>query len=118
MRGVKFHMIRKPRILKKLHRHWLELAVIDLSQDPRWRERLFNSEYNSEFPIDSENCEGLWESAITALGKYGLGYTVSKVPESQAVEPWLVEGGLVVFEFKAKEYPTVRMQTGNNPDVI
>ncbi|WP_413662909.1 hypothetical protein ACG1BZ_17305 [Microbulbifer sp. CNSA002] len=111
-------MKRKPRILKKLHRHWLELAVIDLSQDPIWRELLFNSEYNSEFPINSENCEGLWKPAIKALRKYGLEYTVSKVPKNQAVEPWLAEGGLVVFEFKAKKFPAVHMQTGNNPDVI
>ncbi|GAA5441854.1 hypothetical protein Misp06_00015 [Microbulbifer sp. NBRC 101763] len=117
-KGIKFHMKRKPRVLKKIHRRWLELAIIDLSQDPTWRERLFNSEYNSEFPIDSENCEGLWQPALKALGKYGLEYTVSKVPENQVVEPWLAEDGLAVFEFKAKKFPTVCMQIGNNPDVI
>ena len=111
-------MKRKPRLLKKLHRYWLALAVIDLSQDSTWRERVFNSKYNEEFPIDSENCEGLWQPAIEALSKYGLEYRVSKVPDNQVFEPWLAEGGLVVFEFKAKEFPTIKMQTGNNPDVI
>lgn len=111
-------MTRKPRVSKKLHKHWLELAVVDLSQVKYWRERLFKSEFDQELPIDASHCEGLWQPAVNALEKYELEYTVRKIMVTQVSDSWLLDDGLVVFEFRAKNFPAVRLQTGNNPNVI
>lgn len=111
-------MTRSSRLQKKLHKYWLENAIVDLSQSAKWRERLFASRDNVLVSINADNSEGLPQVAKNAIEKYDLEYTACKVPKDQALEPWLAEDGLVLFEFKAKDYPSVIMQTGNNPDVI
>tara|TARA_B110000196_G_C21144824_1_gene665965 strand:+ start:1091 stop:1423 length:333 start_codon:yes stop_codon:yes gene_type:complete len=110
--------MRKRRINKKLHRYWLEMEIIDLSQVSSWRRRLFDSKFDDPFLIDSNDCEGLSPNAIEAINKYGLEYTVSKIPADRASDDWIASGGMVVFEFRAREYPSVMIQTGNNPDAV
>lgn len=109
-------MARK-RLKKKLHKYWLDMGVIDASQVSYWRKILFNSEYNEAFPIDKDHLEGLWPDTAKAIQRLNLRFKVAKVP-AELAEPWLSEGGLVIFKFWAANYPSVKMYSGNNPDVI
>ncbi len=110
--------MRKRRIDKKLHRYWLVMEIIDLSQVSSWRKRLFNSQFDELLLVDSNNTEGIGPDAIEVLNKYGLEYTVSKVPSERVSYEWITSDGLIVFEFKARKYPCILFQTGNNPNVV
>jgi len=107
---------RKRRLDKKLHKHWLDLGVVDASLVSSWRKKLFDANESEEFSIDSDNCDGLWADTVAALKKYQLSYRVARVPDSEA-EVWLSDGGMVVFKFWATKYPSVRIFSGNNPDI-
>jgi len=110
--------MRKRRINKKLHRYWLEMEIIDLSQVSSWRKRLFDCQFDDPILINSNDCEGLSLDATEAINKYQLEFTVSKIPADRASDSWIASGGMVVFEFRAREYSSVMIQTGNNPDVV
>lgn len=112
----KKQMARK-RVRKKLHKFWLQRGVIDASQVSYWRKILFNAEYNEAFPIDKDHLEDLWSDTAKAIQRLDLRYMVAKVP-SESTEPWLSEGGLVIFKFWAVRHPSVKAYSGNNPDVI
>lgn len=109
--------MRKRRLDKKLHKLWLHMGVVDASQISYWRKKLFEAEEYSSFPIDSENCNGLWVETVVAIKKYKLRYFVAKVPSSEA-ESWLSEDGLVVFKFWPQQYPEVKTFSGNNPNIV
>ena len=100
-----------------MHKKWLEWGVIDASQDSYWRKKLFESEDYELFPIDKDHLEGLLPEVAKAIKQYDLHYLSAKVPAEEA-EPWLSEGGLMIFKFWAKTYHSVKMFSGNNPDVI
>ena len=108
---------RKRRIDKKLHKIWLDLEVIDLSQKSYWRERLFNSNKNQHFDINENNFEEASKILKEAIMKYKLKFKVCRVHESEA-DHWLSEGGNIVFKFWATNYPSLKAYTGNNPKVI
>lgn len=108
---------RKSRLDRKLHRRYLELGVIDASQDSNWRRKLFGAADRDLYIIDAQNCAGLPESVAYGIRRYGLSYTVSKVP--QGVTPfrecdW---AGFVFFRFAARRYPDLVRFSANNPDV-
>lgn len=105
------------RLNKKHHQHWLELGVIDASQQTYWRKKLFESTTDQVFVIDQHHHVGLCPATIAALKKYELSYSVKKVDDSEAAA-WLSQGGLVIFKFWANRYPKVKAFTGNNPDII
>ena len=107
----------KKRLSKKLHKKWLEWGVIDASQNPYWRKKLFESKYYELFPIDKDHLEGILPDVARAIKRYDLHYLASKVSADEA-EPWLSEGGLIIFKFWAKHHPSVKTFSGNNPDVI
>ncbi len=107
----------KKRLNKKMHKIWLEWGVIDASQDSYWRKKLFESDEYESFPIDKDHLEGILPEVAKAIKKYNLQYLAAKVPACET-EPWLSEGGLIIFKFWAKHYPSVKMFSGNNPDVI
>lgn len=107
----------KKRLDKKIHKKWLEMGVIDASQKSYWRKKLFEAEYHQAFPIDKNHLESILPDVAKAIKKYNLRYLVAKVPADEA-EPWLSEGGLIIFKFWAINHPSVKMFSGNNPDVI
>jgi hypothetical protein len=106
----------KRRLDKKLHKYWLSLGVVDASLVSAWRRKLFDANEFDEFSIDSDNCDELWSDTVAALKKYQLSYRVARVPNSEA-ESWLSDGGMVVFKFWATKYPSVKIFSGNNPDI-
>lgn len=108
---------RSCRLLKKIHRHWLGLGIVDLSQDSQWRKRLFDSTPGQVFAISSEDTRGLRKDAAGAVRHYKLHFSVQKV-ESAEAESWLSEGDQVIFKFWATAYPTARICSGNNPNLI
>jgi len=103
--------------MKKLHKYWLDFGVIDASQSTYWRSILFESSLGERFPIDGLNCEHLDKKTVAAITKYGLEYWVSVVDGSET-DSWLSENGMVVFKFWAQKFPTVKMFSGNNPNVL
>ncbi|HAT40758.1 MAG TPA: hypothetical protein DCS87_03415 [Rheinheimera sp.] len=109
--------MRKRRLDKKLHKLWLHMGVVDASQNSYWRKKLFEAEEYSSFPIDSENCNGLWAETVVAIKKYKLRYFVAKVPPNET-ESWLREEGAVIFKFWPQQYPEVIVFSGNNPIVV
>lgn len=104
------------RIDKKRHQYWLDLGVIDASQQTYWRKKLFESTTDQVFVIDQYHHVDLCPVTIAAIKKYELSYSVKKVDASEAAA-WLSQGGLVVFKFWANHYPTVQSFSGNNPEL-
>lgn len=107
----------KKRISKKKHKFWLGFDVVDLSQDSYWRKKLFEAEENETFDIDKNNIDHLPDNLIKVILEYSLKYQVAKVPSNET-ESWLSEGGLIIFKFWAKDFPSLKMFSGNNPDII
>ena len=105
------------RLSKKLHKKWLELDVIDLSQDSFWRKKLFNADKNEIFDIDKNNLDHLPQSLVKKIIKYNLKFKVAKVDTSET-DAWLSENGSIVFKFWVVEFPNLKIFSGNNPDSI
>jgi hypothetical protein len=105
------------RIRKKLHKRYLELEVIDLSLIASWRARLFETPIGQYIPLDGSRLEGVPERLMKAIRRHRLEFEAARVPATEA-EPWLSEGGLVVFRFRAREFPSIVHHSGNNPDAI
>jgi hypothetical protein len=78
---------------------------------------LFDAEENEPFYIDKNNIDHLSNNLIKVILEYDLKYQVAKVP-SDETEAWLSEGGLVIFKFWAKDFPSVKIYSGNNPNII
>ena len=109
--------MRKRRLDKKLHKYWLELDVIDLSQRSYWRKKLFESNENQEFEINKDNLTELTDQLKVAIERYDLKFKVARV-SSEETEPWLSENGNIIFKFWSESYPNLKHYSGNNPDVI
>ncbi len=109
--------MRKRRIDKKLHKYWLEIEVVDLSQNKYWRKTLFDSVENKDYEINANNLIELTEILKKAILKYNLKFKVAKV-SSNETESWLSENGDIIFKFWAENYPNIKKYTGNNPSVI
>lgn len=111
-------MTRNRRIDHKLHRWFLVLGVIDASQDSGWRRLLFAAPMHKEFPIDAAHTDGLPRSVARGIRRYGLLYTVCRVPqlETPFVEPdW---EGYAFFRFRASKYSDIVIYSANNPDIV
>lgn len=102
---------------KKLHKFWLGAGVIDASQFSYWRAKLFASAEGEIFHINSDDTTRLFAETARAIRRYKLEYSV-RVGKPEEAEDWLTEGGNVPFVFWATEFPSVRLYSGNNPDVI
>ncbi|MEZ4451751.1 MAG: hypothetical protein R3B09_19960 [Nannocystaceae bacterium] len=113
-------MPRRRRCDRKLHRRYLAMGVLDLSQVSAWRRRLFDAPLLEWWPIDRRHCEGLERYApetVRALHRYGLRYRVARVP----VEGSGFEGGwegFEIFRFEAARYPDIVLYTANNPAIV
>ncbi len=107
---------RSRRQVKKLHRRWLDAGVIDASQASYWRSRLFDSRVGEVFEISRADLSGLPLAAALAIQKFALRFSVTVADPAEA-EPWLSEGGAIVFKFWATDFPSVRSYSGNNPAV-
>lgn len=108
---------RKKRMDKKLHKSWLHYGVVDAVLDSYWRKILFAAKEGEFFVIDENHTSGLLEPVVEAIKKYKLHYMAAKVNASEA-EPWLSNGGLVIFKIWSRDYPSVAIFTGNNPAVV
>jgi hypothetical protein len=107
---------RSRRQIKKLHRHWMGVGVIDATQVAYWRGKLFDSRAGEVFEISRADVSGLPLQVAAAIRKFGLRFSVAVVDPAQAA-PWLSEGGLVVFKFWATDFPTIVLYSGSNPAV-
>jgi hypothetical protein len=107
----------RKRLRKKLHRAELHYRVVDLTQKSYWRQRLFDSKAYQVFPIDRDHLEGVPSSLANAIRARNLRFEVSKV-DARDAPSWLSDGGLIIFRFRAVEFPSVVIFTGNNPRVV
>jgi hypothetical protein len=106
---------RSRRLVKKLHKRWLERAI-DLSQSSPWRKKLFESVNQEVFTI-SQGDVGLPQDLAAAVLKYRLEFSVRTAAPHEA-EPWLSENGAIIFKFWATKYPSLQRFTGNNPLIV
>ena len=103
---------------RRLHRRYLDLGVIDASQVPAWRCKLFAAPLHREFSIDSNNTVGLSEAVALGIRRHALEYVVSRVPQAETTfdEPgW---EGCEFFCFRARRYPDIASYSANNPEVL
>ena len=107
---------RSRRLVKKLHRRWLDVGVIDASQSSYWRSRLFDSKSGDVFEISWVDLAGLPSRVALAIRKFGLRFSVTVADPAEA-EPWLRECAPVIFKFWATDFPSVRRYSANNPAV-
>jgi len=105
---------RSRRLVKKLHKRWLDDVMIDASLVSYWRSRLFESNPGEVFEISRRDTSGLPSVVATAIRTFGLHYSVSVVPPGDA-QAWLSENGMVLFKFWATGFPSVHCFSGNNP---
>lgn len=112
-------MVRDPqRSDRRRHRWYLDLGIVDASQDAAWREKLFAAPLYKEFPIDSANTTGLPATVAAAIRRHGLSYLVCRVPRGET--PFEEDGweGCAFFRFQAKNYPDVVNFSANPTDVL
>jgi len=68
------------------------------------------------FEVSRSEVSGLSRRTALAVQKFGLRFCVT-VADAQEAEPWLSDGGCVVFKFWATDFPTVIFSSGNNPAI-
>lgn len=103
---------RSSRLLKKLHRRWIGICLIDAGQNLHWRQHLFDSGEGEVFELSAERTFGLHTETTAAVRRYKLRFSVRKADVSEA-EAWLSEGGSIILKFWATAYPTVTACSGN-----
>jgi hypothetical protein len=109
---------RSSRIDRKLHRRYLDLGVIDASQNTDWRRRLFAAPLHQEFVIDAANTMGLPEQVARGVRRYALEFCVCRVTQEETDfrEPGWED--CEFFRFRARRYPEIVSFSANNPDVV
>jgi hypothetical protein len=106
------------RIRKKWHVRALADVVADVSQSSFWRRRLYSAPAGTAFVVDASHCDGVPAHLVRLTRRRSLQYEVAVAPADEADPPWLGHGGLTVFRFRAKEFPSVVAYSGNNPDYV
>jgi hypothetical protein len=112
--GARARSKRSRRLIKKLHRRWLDDLMMDASQASYWRGRLFDSKLGEVFEISRGVTSELPRRVTEAIHQYGLRFSVSTVSPVEA-DSWLSQGGYVIFKFWATEFPSLTRYSGNNP---
>jgi hypothetical protein len=107
---------RSKRLIKKLHKHWLPMVLIDTSQSAHWRNKLFSSPPGQVFNIRSEAMDGMSAETVAAIRRFKLRFSVSVVAMHEA-EPWVSVKDAVMFKFWATGSLGVREYSANNPAI-
>lgn len=102
---------------RRLYERFTPAIVEHVSLSSRWRRRIFDSNFGTEFEITGVNDEGMDCELGEALRKHELVFFVSKVPHSQTIG-WEGYEGYVMFRFRAAEFPDICSFSANNPDSI
>lgn len=105
---------RSERLLKKLHRRWLDDGIVEICRSRYWRNRLLAADIGQEFYIDAEHLQDLPADTVEAVCRYQLHFCVARAVSNEAAS-YLSRDGYVLFKFWARQYPAVRCYTGNNP---
>lgn len=91
--------------------------MVDLSQKSYWRKRLFDAGLYELFIIDRDHLEGVPLPLAGVIRARNLKFEVSKVDLAQAPE-WMRADALVIFRFRAVEFPSLVTYSANNPGVV
>jgi pentose-5-phosphate-3-epimerase len=108
---------RSPRLLKKIHKVWLSLCVLDVSQSSYWRAKLFKSKEKDIFTINRTETTELSQELKQAIERHNLQYCIAVAPATEC-EAWLGAEGNIIFNFWASQNPTVKSYSGNNPEIL
>jgi hypothetical protein len=109
--------MRSKRVLKKLHKRWLNHVLYDVSVNGDWRKKLFNAPRGEIFGVDESCLEGLDETTRAAILEYDLRYNFGVIKPLDC-DAWFSEGGLVVFKFWARDFPGVSAFSGNDRNCV
>jgi len=74
---------RSRRIDRKLHLRYLNLGVIDASQNSGWRDRMFAAPLHPAFLIDARHAVGVPDKVARGIRRYGLSYTVQRIASEE-----------------------------------
>ena len=89
---------------------------MDARQSSVWRRRLFDSSAGQVFEISRDDVSGLPAVVASAMHRFSLRFSVTVADAAQA-EPWLTDGGAIVFKFWPTDFPGTARCSGNNPAV-
>lgn len=79
---------------------------------------MFAAPMHEQFPIDASHAEGLPHYVTRGIRRYGLRFTVCRVPHTETpfAEPdW---EGYAFFRFRASKYLDIVSYSANNPDIV
>ena len=92
----------------------IEDVALEISNDYYWRKLLFDSSYNVEYNLTYKKPQLIPKYIRKEICENRLEFSVLKVKFC----PEYFDDGLVIFEFKSKEFPNIIRYSGNNKNVI
>ncbi len=107
---------RSRRQVKRLHRRWLDAVLMNASQSSGWRRRLFDSSPGQVFEISRDDVSELPAVVASAVRRFSLRFSVA-VTDAAEADPWLSDGGAIVFKFWPTDFAGTARYSGNNPAV-
>jgi len=106
----------RKRLIKKMHKRYLEDIVYEVSVSPVWRKTLYSN--NQQVCVINQHIIDLPEYLKKQVITYQLKYYVSVVSHDEAKgwEDW--DATQIYFKFEAAEFPEIQAFSANNPEVI
>lgn len=101
-------------IIHDLHEKYLEDVAFEISQDSKWRKKLFDGNYDEKLLITYQEISEIPRYLREVFEQYNLEYYVSKTLNC----PEGFDNDLVIFKFEAKEFLDLVRYSGNNEKVI
>lgn len=102
---------------KKQHRRFLDRYLPDLCLVAPWRQQLLLGQFNEPYVLDALHTAELPAELSKSIRDHRLQFEIAKVPACEA-ESWLSEGGMMIFRYRSREFPSVVAYSGNNPEVL
>src|SRR4030081_3784231 len=102
---------RSRRLVKKLHRRWLDGVMIDASQVSYWRSRLFDSKPGEVFEISRCDTSGLPRVVATAIRKLGLHFGLQcSAGRCGGLAKCKRHGGIQILGHRLPQRPSLQWQ--------
>lgn len=89
-------------------------TAMEISISRPWREKIFKLKKGEQLTISAERAEELPAYIKDEIVTHRLTYCVGLAEDC----PEEFDDGLIVFEFRAEEYPDIVRYSGNNPGVL
>lgn len=105
---------QKKKRRKKLYEEIISDVALEISLDPMWRKKIFDSLYEKPISVSSVDQDKLPEYIRTEIVSKNLQFYVVKTLKSEEH----FDDGLIIFKFYSAEFPQISSYSGNNPNVM